>query len=119
MVANALDASPLVKWWHRNLPKRDDSVGLYRWDEGDGFFPDFVVSLTDRKQPSGIALLEVKGNQWWGEPHEVEKAQATHQEYGEVFMVGRERGAREFVYLRKLGGRLMSAGGFDLARMRW
>lgn len=118
-IANALDANPLIKWWHRNLPRRDDSVGLYRWDEGDGFFPDFVVSLADRKQPDGIALLEVKGSQWWGVPHEVEKAGARHANYGDVFMVGRGRGQREFVYLRQLDGKLQSAGGFDIARMRW
>jgi hypothetical protein len=119
VIARALDSSPLVKWWHRNSPKRDDSVGLYRWDEGDGFFPDFVVSLIDRKQTDGIALLEVKGSQWWGVPHEVEKAGARHADYGDVFMVGRSRGQSDFVYLRALDERLQSAGGFDIARMRW
>ena len=78
VIAEALDASALVRWWHRNVPRRDDSVGLYRWDEGDGFFPDFVVSLADRKHIDGVALLEVKGSQWWGVAHEVEKAAAQH-----------------------------------------
>jgi hypothetical protein len=118
-IASRLDADPMVKWWHRNLPKREDSVGLYRWDDGDGFFPDFIVALDGRERPYGIALLEVKGSQWWGDPHEVGKADAVHADYGGVFMVGRERGKTDFVQLRKLGERLESAGGFDIARMRW
>jgi len=118
-IASLLDANPLVKWWHRNLPKREDSVGLYRWDDGDGFFPDFVVALDGRERKDGIALLEVKGNQWWGDAHEVAKAEAVHPDYGGVFMVGRERGKANFVQLRKLGDKLESAGGFDIARMRW
>ena len=118
-IASRLDADPLVKWWHRNLPKREDSVGLYRWDDGDGFFPDFIVALEGRERPNGIALLEVKGNQWWGDPHEVRKADAVHPDYGGVFLVGRERGKTDFVQLRKLGERLESAGGFDIPRMRW
>jgi len=118
-IATLLDSNPLVKWWHRNLPKRQDSVGLYRWDDGDGFFPDFVVALDGRGHKDGIALLEVKGNQWWGDAHEVSKAEAVHPDYGHVFMVGRERGKRDFVQLRKLGEKLESAGGFDIARMRW
>lgn len=102
----------------RDRAINDDFVAL-ALDEGDGFFPDFVVSLTERKQADGVALLEVKGNQWWGVSHEVEKATAKHVDYGDVFMVGRERGHRDFIHLRKLGDKLESAGAFDIARMRW
>ena len=108
-----------MRWWHRNLPRRDDSVGLYAWDDGDGFFPDFVVSLEGRDKPDGIALLEVKGSQLWGMDSEVEKASARHVDYGEVFLVGRPRGGASFVYLRNLQGRLDDGGSFDVARMRW
>ena len=65
-IAKRLDADPQVLWWHRNLPNRPDSVGLYRWDDGAGFFPDFVVSVRERPTPQGIALLEIKGGQFWG-----------------------------------------------------
>lgn len=54
-----------------------------------------------------------------GLPSEIDKAGARHAEYGDVFMVGRPRGASEFVYLRELGGKLDNGGGFDVARMRW
>jgi hypothetical protein len=118
-VAQTLEASPLVRWWHRNPVRREDAVGLYRWDEGDGFYPDFVVSLDGREKTDGIALLEVKGQHLWNKDSEVEKAAARHPDYGEVFMVGRPRGTHDFVYLRKLGEKLDSGGVFDVARMRW
>ncbi|MFC6840555.1 hypothetical protein [Xanthomonas theicola] len=44
---------------------------------------------------------------------------AIHRDDGAVVMVGRERGERDFFYLRELGGRLRSAGSFDLDRMRF
>lgn len=119
-VAMMLDNSPLVRWWHRNASdaRRPDALGLYRWDDGAGFYPDFVVSLTDRQTPDGIALIEVKGDFLWGNDHEAEKAQARHSDYGAVFMVGRERGQRDFVHLRKLGEKLASDGTFSIDRLR-
>ena len=120
-VANLLDTSPLVRWWHRNASsyQRADAPGLYRWDDGDGFYPDFVVSMAERETPGGIALLEVKGNHLWRHPHEVDKALARHSDYGAVFMLGRERGQKGFVHLRKLGEKLDTDGAFALERLRY
>lgn len=120
-VAAMLDASPLVRWWHRNAAdfRKPEALGLYRWDDGDGFYPDFVVSLDERSTPGGVALVEVKGSQWWGEAHEVDKAEARHVDYGPVFMVGRERGQRDFVHLHKQDGRLRTNGAFSVDRLRW
>lgn len=120
-VARMLDGSPLVRWWHRNPSdyRKPEALGLYRWDEGEGFYPDFVVSLTDRETPGGIALLEVKGQQFWGKSEEVEKATARHTDYGPVFMVGRERGQATFNHLRKLGEKLGTDGAFAVERLRY
>lgn len=118
-VARLLDAAPQVQWWHRNLPSRADSVGLYRWDDGAGFFPDFVVALRERATPGGIALLELKGDQFWGKDSEVDKAAARHPDYGPVLMAGRRRGERDFMHLRELGGRLQTDGAFAIERLRF
>lgn len=115
-VAEQLDSSPLVRWWHRNSPP--NGVGLYRWDDGAGFFPDFVVSLHDRPG-DGIALLEPKGAHLWGLESEIEKSAAVHSDYGRVFMVGRKRGERNFTFLRPLGNRLQSNGAFSIDRLRF
>lgn len=115
-IAELLDASLLVRWWHRNVPPH--GVGLYRWDDGAGFYPDFVVCLHDRPG-GGIALLEPKGAHLWGLASEVDKGGAEHPDYGRVFMVGRKRGEREFVFLRELGGKLQADGAFSIDRMRF
>lgn len=117
-IARQLDASPLVRWWHRNPVERPESVALFRWDDGRGFYPDFIVGLEQRETIDGIALLEVKGGHLWGEPNDVEKAAAVHPEAGRVFLVGRRRGERDFRHLRELHGRLETDGVFALDRLR-
>jgi len=49
----------------------------------------------------------------------VDKGRATHHDYGAVFMAGRKRGERDFVFLRELDGRLQSAGAFGVDRLRF
>lgn len=120
MIAEKLDADPHVLWWHRNNPnRRPEAIGLYSWDEGDGFFPDFIVAIDGRKTEGGIALLEVKGPHLWGAPKEVMKGAAKHPLYGETYMVGREKDSSDFKYLRPMNSRLEPEAGFDIARMRW
>jgi superfamily II DNA or RNA helicase len=115
-IAQLLDASPLVTWWHRNPSKT--GVGLYRWDEGAGYYPDFVVCMAARPAPS-IVLLEVKGDFLSGKESEVDKAAAAHRDYGRVFMAGRKRGERDFTFLRGLGGKLQAAGAFSVEQLQF
>lgn len=118
-VAKMLDASPLVMWWHRNPPRRQESIGLYRWDDGKGYFPDFVVGIHSRSTLDGIALLEVKGGHLWAVEDEVEKYGATHPKYGQVFMIGRRRGEETFHHLRREGERLSTDGDFAVERLKY
>lgn len=119
-MADLLDGHALVRWWHRNPSRKPGvSVALYGWDDGDGFFPDFVVGMDQRQAPEGIALLEVKGQQLWAVDKEPAKAEAVHPDYGRVFMAGRRRGETEFLMLRRADGRLDGDGPFSLERMRW
>lgn len=118
-VAKMLDASPLVLWWHRNQPRRPESIGLYRWDDGKGYFPDFVVGIRSRATLDQIALLEVKGGYLWAVEDEVEKHGAAHPEYGQVFMVGRRRGEETFHHLRREVDRLTTDGDFAVERLRY
>lgn len=120
MIAAQLDAHPHVLWWHRNNPHRkQEAIGLYSWDEGDGFFPDFIVAIEGRATESNLALLEVKGHHLWGTPKEVLKGSARHPLYGSAYIVGRERDSADFKYLRPMNSRLEPEAGFDIARMRW
>jgi hypothetical protein len=118
-IADLLDASAAVQWWHRNPQQKPESVSLYAWDDGAGFFPDFVVSIRGRETPGGIALLEVKGQQLWGYDKEPNKAEAAHPDYGRVFVTGHRRGEDTFLMLRKRDGKLDSDGDFSLDRLKW
>lgn len=92
--------------------------------EANGDHPDknlcpTWVSLEQRDTAGGVALVDGKGSQWWSHAHEAGKADASHIDCGAVFMVGRERGQRDFVHLRQLGSRLHTDGAFSLDRLRW
>lgn len=48
-VAELLNASLLVRWWHRNPSdfRQPDALGQYGWGDGDGFYPDFLAAPTE------------------------------------------------------------------------
>lgn len=113
-----LDTSPLVLWWHRNAPSvKRSGVGLYRWSEGVGFFPDFVVKIADRSDGEGVALSEVKGAHL--QEFDKAKAGAVHETYGRVFMVGKPKGEEGFHFWRLSGSQLLDDGRFEIPRMRF
>jgi hypothetical protein len=116
--AEQLDTSHDVLWWHRNPVRKPNSVALYKWADGVGFFPDFVLQVKDREEGSGVALSEVKG------PHlqyfDRAKAGAFHAKYGRVFMVGKELGSDgSFRFWRQTQDNLVDDGKFEVPRMRY
>lgn len=117
-IAQMLDDSELVLWWHRNPSQTAHSLALYRWDDGAAFYPDFVVACCGRGSQDQIALLEPKGPQFWGKPSEVAKANgAAHSKYGRCVFVGRETG-KPFRLLRATGGRLVDFADFEVSQLR-
>lgn len=117
--AEQLDTSPDVVWWHRNPVRKPSSVALYKWADGIGFFPDFVLQIQERIEGDGVALSEVKG------PHlqyfDRAKAAAVHAKYGRVFMIGKMLGnGGSFRFWRKVNdGNLVDDGKFEVPRMRY
>lgn len=115
--AELLDTSSEVKWWHRNPPRQPGAVALYRWSNGVGFFPDFLVAIEDRKTGGGIALVEFKGPHL--QQYDKEKAGASHMHYGRVFMVGaKARGQKELRLFRLVEDKLEDDGLFEVSRLR-
>jgi hypothetical protein len=115
--AEILDTAPEVDWWHRNLPRKPESVALYQWSSGVGFFPDFLVAVQGRKTGDGVALVEFKGPHL--QQYEKEKAGAVHPHYGRVFMVGvANRDRKELRLFRLVGGELEDDGLFEVMRLR-
>lgn len=115
--AEMLDTSPEVDWWHRNPPRQPGAVALYRWSNGVGFFPDFLVAVKDRKAGGGIALVEFKGPHL--QQYDKEKAGASHIHYGRAFMVGAKgKGQKELRLFRLAHGELVDDGLFEVSRLR-
>jgi len=115
--AETLDTAEGVLWWHRNPVRKAHSVALYRWHDGVGFFPDFVVAVIGREQSEGIALTELKGPQLL--EYDREKAGAVHIKYGRVFMVGRQTAEGPYRLWRLAEGRLVDDGPFEVQRLRF
>lgn len=116
-LAEMLDTSDGVLWWHRNPVRKPYSVGLFRWNAGIGFYPDFVVGVAGRAEGDGIALSEVKGPQLL--QYDRLKAAATHMTYGRVFMIGREERKGPFRLWRLAGDSLVDDGIFEIQRLRY
>jgi len=115
--AEMLDTSSEVEWWHRNPPRQPGAVTLYRWSNGVGFFPDFLVAVKDRKAGGGVALVEFKGPHL--QQYDKEKAGALHMHYGRVFMVGAKgKGQKELRLFRLAHGELVDDGLFEVSRLR-
>lgn len=115
--AEMLDTSPEVDWWHRNPPRQPGAVALYRWSNGVGFFPDFLVAVKDRKAGGGVALVEFKGPHL--QQYDKEKAGASHSHYGRAFMVGAKgKGQKELRLFRLAHGELVDDGLFEVSRLR-
>lgn len=116
--AQLLDADSSVSWWHRNPIRNPSSVALFGWDNGAGFYPDFVVSVEGRKAQDNIVLVEVKDPQLWSVPSEVMKITGSrHPNYGHVVAVGR-RADESFKRLEPEDNRLTPIGDFDSAQLR-
>ncbi|UYO94692.1 DEAD/DEAH box helicase [Pollutimonas sp. M17] len=116
--AEILDTSADVQWWHRNPVRQPESVALYRWSSGIGFFPDFLVAVKERKAGDGVALVEFKGPQL--QQYDKEKAGAVHMHYGRVFMVGGSgKDKKELRLFRLVEGALVDDGLFEVGRLRY
>ncbi|RYE73344.1 MAG: hypothetical protein EOO81_00825 [Oxalobacteraceae bacterium] len=116
--AEMLDTSPDVVWWHRNPVRRPESVALYRWSSGVGFFPDFLVAVKGRKTGDGLALVEFKGPQL--QQYDKDKAGATHMHYGRAFMVGvGTKDRKELRLFHLVNGELVDDGLFEVGRLRY
>jgi type III restriction enzyme len=87
--AATLDADSLgvVKWWHRNPPKKDWSVRVVL-DDGRGFYPDFIVGVNGRKKELGALLADPK--LLFEITEEQPKTYAEHPTYGRVLILTKQ-----------------------------
>lgn len=79
------DPSGNVLWWHRNPPRKKQSVAIVRPD-GGRFFPDFIIGVKGRTvAKDGILLVETKHA--IGSVDSKIKAVIEHKDYGRALMI--------------------------------
>ena len=88
------DANNLVRWWHRNLPRKPWSVNVLLPD-GHGFYPDFIVGIEGRHTEEGALLAEPKFA--FERTDEAPKVQAEHGAYGRVLVLHLQDGGQWMV----------------------
>ena len=83
--ARLLDNDPegIVQWWHRNDSLKSYSARVIL-SNGEGFYPDFVISVAGRKSRDGIILVDTKGK--INEDKAVLEAASEHPEYGRAML---------------------------------
>ncbi len=85
------DAQKVVRWWHRNPPRKPWSISVVM-DDGKNFFPDFVIGVEGRKTEDGGLLADPKFA--FEITQEQPKTHAEHPAYGRVLVLSLQGGAQ-------------------------
>jgi type III restriction enzyme len=85
------DAVNIVRWWHRNPPRKPWSIQVVL-DNGRGFFPDFVIGVEGRRTEDGGLLADPKFA--FEITQEKPKSYAQHPVYGRVLILSLQGGAQ-------------------------
>jgi superfamily II DNA or RNA helicase len=80
------DDQDVVRWWHRNPPRKPYSVLIPIPGHGN-FYPDFVVGVKDRTRGNGILLIDTKERSNDEEGQAVAKIETEHMDYKKVMIV--------------------------------
>ncbi len=114
--AEHLDADDTgnVLWWHRNEPHKPHSINVLM-DNGQGFFPDFIVGIRERPTEDHGLLTDPK--EAYSRTKEVPKLAAEHAAYGKVLILTKEneRERWEIATWDATGEKPVIAGPFRIA----
>ncbi|MEY9971848.1 type III restriction enzyme [Lysinibacillus sp. RC46] len=80
------DLENIVKWWHRNPPRKPYSVRVPIPGQPN-YHPDFIVGINDRNKCEGILLIEIKRVINDQKENAQIKAQAVHPDYRDIMML--------------------------------
>jgi hypothetical protein len=81
------DDTDTVLWWHRNEPRQPWSINVLM-DNGQGFFPDFIVGIRERATEDSGLLADPK--EAYSRTKELPKLAAEHAAYGKVLILTKE-----------------------------
>lgn len=93
------DLNGVVKWWHRNPPRKPHSVGIPLPGQimQNNYFPDFIVGVNGRTRGNGVLLIETKRDLNDEEGTAQAKSQIEHPEYKKIMMLYWEKEERWMV----------------------
>ena len=78
------DDSQIIQWWHRNEPRKPWSINVLM-ENGEGFYPDFIVGIKARPTENGGLLADTKYA--YETAKELPKLLADHAVYGGVLII--------------------------------
>lgn len=108
------DGSGTVLWWHRNEPHKPWSINVLM-ENGQGFFPDFIVGIRERPTEDNGLLADPK--EAYARTKELPKLAAEHEAYGRVLILTKENemGRWEIAAWDDAGEKAIRAGRFLIA----
>ncbi len=78
------DDTDTVLWWHRNEPRKPWSINVLM-ENGQNFYPDFIVGIRDRAREDNGLLADTK--EAYQRTSELPKLVAEHRTYGRVLIL--------------------------------
>ncbi len=87
------DDSGTVLWWHRNEPRKPWSINVLM-DNGQGFYPDFIVGIRERDTEDHGLLTDPK--EAYTRTKELPKLAAAHAAYGKVLILTKDNATKRW-----------------------
>lgn len=87
------DDTGTVLWWHRNESRKPWSVNVLM-DNGDGFYPDFIIGISKRATEDNGLLADPK--EGYMRTKEVPKLAAEHAAYGKVLILTKDNATKRW-----------------------
>ena len=81
------DDTNTVLWWHRNEPRKPWSINVLM-ENGQGFFPDFIIGIRQRPTEDHGLLADPK--EAYTRTKELPKLAAEHEAYGKALILTKE-----------------------------
>jgi len=92
----------VVLWWHRNPSRKGWSINVLM-ENGNNFYPDFIVGIKQRKTQDGGLLADTKYA--YETTKELPKLLAEHASYGRVLILSKNLGEAAWRIARMVDGK--------------
>jgi type III restriction enzyme len=111
------DDTETVLWWHRNEPRKPWSINVLM-ENGQNFYPDFVIGIRDRMKDQHGLLTDTK--EAYQRTSEIPKLMASHGAYGRVLILtkGNARNVWEIATWDSQHGKPITESRFQISKAK-